>query len=159
MTVSGFVVHDDRVALHWHRKIGGWMPAGGHIEAGEDPVEAVLREVREEFALEAEVLPVASRVRYDGGPTQVEPPYTVLLCRVEPDHEHVDMVYFLRAVSGYPGQSHDPENPIEWVDEQTLVGGTLTLGSCGADVPFAPDIRALALEALSVAARAGTVSR
>ena len=65
LTVSGFVVHEGRVALHWHRKIGAWLPAGGHIEPGEDPVEAALREVREEFALEAAVLSLAPRVAYE----------------------------------------------------------------------------------------------
>ncbi len=154
LTVSGFVVHEGRVSLHWHRKIGAWMPAGGHIEPGEDPVQAVLRETREEFALEAEVLPLAPRVRYEGGPEQLEPPYTVLVCHPEPDHEHVDFVYFLRCVAGYPGRSHDPENPIEWVDLQTLTASdSLPLGRCGTDEPLPPDVRALAIEALRLAAR------
>lgn len=151
LTVSGFVVHKGRVALHWHRKIGKWLPAGGHVEEGEDPVEATLREVREEFGVEAEIMPTSSRVGYTGGPRQIEPPYTILNCLVEADHEHVDMVYFLRLVSGYPGRSHDPENPIEWVDEPTLRSGEISLGGCGVEVEIAPDVRALGLEALRLA--------
>jgi 8-oxo-dGTP pyrophosphatase MutT (NUDIX family) len=156
LTVSGFVVHDGRVALHWHRKIGAWLPAGGHIEPGEDPVEATLREIKEEFAIKAEVIELAPRIHYDGGPAQIEPPFTVLICPVEPGHEHVDMVYFCRLVSGYPGRSHDPENPIVWVDLATLKRGEgLPLSSCGVDIPVRPDVRALAVEAIRLAA-AGT---
>jgi 8-oxo-dGTP pyrophosphatase MutT (NUDIX family) len=150
LTVTGFVVHKGRTALHWHRKVQSWLPAGGHIEPGEDPVQAVLREVREEFGLDAEVVPLAPRVSYAGGPEQLEPPYTILVCPVEPGHEHIDLVYFLRVTGGYPGRSHDPENPIRWVDERTLRedDGLFLAGECGPEVPFAPDVRALGLEAI-----------
>ena len=146
LTVSGFDVHAGRVALHWHRKNRMWLPAGGHIEAGEDPVEATLREVEEEFALKAEVVPLAPRITYNGGPAQIEPPFTILNCPVEPGHVHVDFVYFCRVVSGYPGRSHDPENPIVWLDAATLESGAFDLN--GESVPFPPDVRALGIEAI-----------
>jgi 8-oxo-dGTP pyrophosphatase MutT (NUDIX family) len=150
ITVSGFVVHEDRVALHWHRKIGAWLPAGGHIEPNEDPVQAVLREVLEEFAIEAELLPLARRLDYAGGPAQIEPPVAVLDCWPEPDHGHVDLVYYLRAVSGYPGLSHDPENPIVWLTVADLEHGASETN--GAPVAFPPDVQALAIEAIRLAA-------
>jgi 8-oxo-dGTP pyrophosphatase MutT (NUDIX family) len=152
LTVSGFVVHERRVALHWHRKIGMWLPAGGHIEPGEDPVEATLREIREEFDLEAEVMPGAARVAYEGGPGQLEPPFTILVCHPEPDHEHIDMVYFCSLRSGYPGRSHDPDNPVVWFDAEALEAGSAPYG--GTHVPFPPDVRALALEAIRLSQRA-----
>ena len=39
-TATGFVSHDGRTALHWHR-FGLWLPPGGHVEPNEDPIEAV----------------------------------------------------------------------------------------------------------------------
>ena len=154
MTVSGFVVHEDRVALHWHRKIGKWLPAGGHIEAGEDPVKAVRREVREEFAIEAEILPTARRVDYQGGgPSQIEPPVAILEYEPEPGHFHVDLVYFLRALSGYPGVCHDSENPIHWLDAADLATGAWTQE--GTERTLAPDVQALGLEALHRSVAAG----
>jgi 8-oxo-dGTP pyrophosphatase MutT (NUDIX family) len=150
LTVSGFVVHDGRVALHWHRKNQMWLPAGGHLEPGEDPVEATLREIREEFALDAEIIALAPRVRYNGGPGQIEPPFTILVCHPEPDHEHIDFVYFCRVISGYPGVSHDPENPICWFDTDALATGEAPLQ--GRSVPFPPDVQALALQAIELAA-------
>lgn len=152
ITVSGFAVHAGRVALHWHRKIGAWLPAGGHIEEGEDPVQAVLREVREEFALEAEILPLGRRLSYDGGPDQLEPPVAVLDCWPEPDHGHVDLVYYLRVVSGYPGVCHDPDHPIVWLTAEDLAGGSAP--QHGQQVAFPPDVQALAIDAIRQAAAA-----
>ncbi len=154
LTVSGFVVHEGRVALHWHRKIGAWLPAGGHIEPGEDPLGATLREVREEFGLEAQALPLADRVAYSGGPAQIEPPYTILDCFPEPDHEHIDLVYLLRCLSGYPGRSHDPDNEVVWFDAAMLQAGEARVASTRAAAALPPDVRALALEALRLAALA-----
>ena len=150
LTVSGLVVHEGRVALHWHRKLGAWLPAGGHIEPSEDPVQAVLREVREEFAIEAEVLPLAPRLDYEGGPVQIEPPYAVLDCWPAPDHGHVDLVYILRVVAGYPGRSHDADNAIMWFDAEELAAGSAPVN--GAHVPFPPDVQALGLAAIRLAA-------
>lgn len=38
--------------LHLHKKLGKWLPVGGHIEQGELPDMAALREIKEESALE-----------------------------------------------------------------------------------------------------------
>jgi 8-oxo-dGTP pyrophosphatase MutT (NUDIX family) len=158
LTVSGFVVHDGRVALHWHRRIGAWLPAGGHIEAGEDPVQATLREIAEEFAIEAEVMSLAPRVEYDGGPEQLEPPFTILVCPVDgcgrtADGKavHIDNVYFCRALSGYPGTSYDDENPIVWVDIEALETGAVERD--GVAIDLLPDVQALGIEAIRVSER------
>jgi 8-oxo-dGTP pyrophosphatase MutT (NUDIX family) len=37
-----------------HRKSGLWLPPGGHVEDGEDPRQAVIRETREELGIPAE---------------------------------------------------------------------------------------------------------
>ena len=47
-TVAVFVVHAGRVLLHYHRKLGRWLPPGGHIEDNELPDDAARREVLEE---------------------------------------------------------------------------------------------------------------
>jgi len=150
LTVSGFVVHDGRTALHWHRKNQMWLPAGGHIEAGEDPVEAVLREIAEEYALECEVFPLAPRTPYVDGPAQIEPPYTILNEIIAVDHVHVDFVYFCRVLAGYPGRSHEPDSPIIWFDAEQLAMGSAPLN--GLDTPFVPDVQALGIEAIRLAA-------
>ena len=51
-TATGFVVQGSRTLLHWHKRSQKWLPPGGHIEPDEDPVQAILREIREETGVE-----------------------------------------------------------------------------------------------------------
>jgi 8-oxo-dGTP diphosphatase len=44
---------DGAFLLGDHRKSGLWLPSGGHVEPGEDPVETVRRECVEELGVEA----------------------------------------------------------------------------------------------------------
>ncbi len=58
--VAYFLLCDDRdgsVLLVDHIKAGLWLPAGGHVEPGEHPVETVRREVVEELGVRAVFLP------------------------------------------------------------------------------------------------------
>ena len=58
--VAYFLLRDDQdggVLLVDHIKAGLWLPAGGHVELGEHPVETVGREVAEELGVPAVFLP------------------------------------------------------------------------------------------------------
>jgi 8-oxo-dGTP pyrophosphatase MutT (NUDIX family) len=51
VTGSAIVAGLRGTVLHWHKRAGGWLQPGGHIEPGEAPWEAALRETREETGL------------------------------------------------------------------------------------------------------------
>lgn len=51
VTASAIVVGPRGTVLHRHKRLGLWLQPGGHIDAGETPAQAVLREVREETGL------------------------------------------------------------------------------------------------------------
>lgn len=96
-TVATFVVHDRRVLLLWHRKLRRWLPPGGHIEAGELPDEAAVREVREETGIAAEL--VGERGLPVSTPRQLTRPAGIQLEEIQPGHQHVDLIYFARPVN------------------------------------------------------------
>ena len=146
-TASGYVVHQGRVLLHWHPKVCALLPPGGHIEANEDPVEAVLREIKEETGLEAEVVSrfLPLNVKY---PIQVSPPETIMVEDInDPEigsHQHIDMIYFCQLV--------DPVEKLKdgwhWIDETDLVECIpINKNVVGMAIP-AEDVRTLALRAL-----------
>lgn len=50
-SVAVYARRGDRVLVIEHRRLATWLPIGGEIEAGETPIEAARRELREETAL------------------------------------------------------------------------------------------------------------
>ena len=91
-TVAVFAVWDGRVLLHRHRKLGLWLPPGGHIEEGELPDEAAAREVWEETGLRVEL--VGERREDVTDPVQLHRPAGVQLENIGPGHQHIDLIYF-----------------------------------------------------------------
>jgi 8-oxo-dGTP pyrophosphatase MutT (NUDIX family) len=118
--VAVLVVHDDRVLMHWHRKLGRWLPPGGHVEPNELPDEAAVREVFEETGVRARLLGASDDPEppRPGHPRPLCRPAGVQLEAIAPGHEHVDLVYF---ATGEPATARDG---VGWFDP----AGLATLG-------------------------------
>ena len=149
-TATGFVVRADATLLHWHRRLGQWMPPGGHIEQDEDPVQAVLREIREETGVVAEVIATRAAEGFEY-PEQLPAPYTILVEDIpgpgEP-HKHIDMIYFCRTVDGEEQEPVD-DPTLRWVSEGELQDGTtLEVAGQGEAAAVPEDVRALGLLAI-----------
>ncbi len=149
-TATGFVVEESRTLLHWHRRLQQWMPPGGHIEANEDPVQAVLREIHEETGIAAELIQTGEELPFDY-PEQLPPPYTILVEDIPgPDepHKHIDLIYFCRPRHDAP-REHRDDPTLRWVDEGELRGGQpLDVAGCGVSAPVPQDVRVLAVIAI-----------
>jgi 8-oxo-dGTP pyrophosphatase MutT (NUDIX family) len=100
-TVAVFVVHRQRVLLHYHRQLGKWLPPGGHIEANELPDDAALREVLEETGIRARL--VGARGLPLDEPRQLVVPAGIQVESIYAGHQHVDLVYFARPDPDDPG--------------------------------------------------------
>lgn len=152
-TVSGFVSQGGQTALHWHR-LGLWLPPGGHIEANEDPIQAVRREVLEETGIEVDVLGEVAFAH--AGPPQLPPPVTIGAYNIERDsgastaHQHIDFVYFTKPV---PDACLDlpATDGWVWVDEATLIESTKLAPPEGPPTAIPEDVRRLGLAAIAAA--------
>lgn len=146
-TATGFVVHEGCVALHWHPKVGAWLPPGGHIEQNEDPVEAVLREVLEETDIEVEVVSDPTPLGLDY-PEEVSPPYTIMVEDIQDPvdgfHHHIDMIYFCRPVEASPVLA----DGWQWVSRAELEGREPLSGYSGRVEPPPEDVRRLGMRAI-----------
>ena len=150
-TATGYVTHRGRVLLHWHPKVKAILPPGGHIEAGEDPVTAVLREIQEETGLSAEVIPREPPVEVTY-PRQIPPPETIMVEDIDDpvagSHEHVDLIYFCRLQDRQGDGTEGLRSGWTWVSEGTLSAGASISMDNGMVVTPPEDVRQLALAAL-----------
>jgi len=65
-SVAVYARRGDRVLVIRHRRLETWLPIGGELEAGETPLEAAVRELREETGLVGDFPPLAGAA--DGEP-------------------------------------------------------------------------------------------
>jgi 8-oxo-dGTP pyrophosphatase MutT (NUDIX family) len=121
VTASAIVVSDagDKVALHLHKRLNMWLQPGGHIDAGETPAEAALRESVEETGL-----PV--RHEREGG--------VLFHLDVHPGpkgHTHHDLRYLVRApeVPLQPGEGESPDARWFTWDEALSIADAGLLGA------------------------------
>jgi len=115
-TVTVYVVNDGETLLHEHERLGITIPPGGHIDRGELPHEAGVREVAEETGLDVDLLTDGQRLSASppAGEELPRPRHQMLYdVNVHPDgevgHQHIDFVYFAvaaeRSVDPEPGEA------------------------------------------------------
>jgi 8-oxo-dGTP pyrophosphatase MutT (NUDIX family) len=101
VTGSAIVTGRRGTVLHWHKRIGGWMQPGGHIDAGETPWEAARRETQEETGLQ---------VRHPGG----GPRLLHLDAHPAGSHFHLDLRYLLEAADDEPAPPPGESQQVRW---------------------------------------------
>lgn len=123
-TATAFVIWRGRTLLHQHKKLGLWLPCGGHIEPNELPDEAAVREVLEESGVPVEL--VGERALEVKVPRQLIRPRGVQLETIYEGHEHIDLIYFARPVEGYDGALLEEDSSLGWYNREELAGLELT---------------------------------
>ena len=93
ITASGLVIKDNEVLLIFHPYIKRWFQPGGHVDEGESPIEAAIREVYEETGFVCEL-----------DPENIEPididihEIPANLKKGEDAHFHIDLLYRLKVL-------------------------------------------------------------
>jgi 8-oxo-dGTP pyrophosphatase MutT (NUDIX family) len=93
VTASAIVVGTRGTVLHLHKRLGRWMQPGGHIDPGEEPPDAALREATEELGLDV--------AHPSGGPRLIH----LDVHEAALGHTHLDLRYLLI------GAADDPHPP------------------------------------------------
>jgi 8-oxo-dGTP pyrophosphatase MutT (NUDIX family) len=102
VTASAIVTSRRGVILHRHRRLHRWMQPGGHLEPGEVPQEAVIRECVEETGLAV-----------------AHPPDGAILVHVDvhraaKGHVHLDLRYLLWAPDADPSPAPGESQDVAW---------------------------------------------
>lgn len=137
-TATAFIVDSrKRTLLLWHKRLGRWMPPGGHVDADELPEEAARRECKEETGLDVEIIgdpttPVGLRGAdaqedlFTGNPEEgrmLKKPIAMLLeeipaysVRNEPAHQHMDFLFLARPLDETQTAilNHDEGHEMRW---------------------------------------------
>jgi 8-oxo-dGTP pyrophosphatase MutT (NUDIX family) len=114
-TVALLIVHESKILLVLHRKLGRWLPIGGHIELDEDPEMAALREAREETGLEIELIGERPPTTEPGTRALIAPRF-LDIHRISATHEHIGMIYLARVKSGTLTLAAQEHHDIRWID-------------------------------------------
>ena len=101
ITASGLVIKDGKALLIFHPFIRQWMQPGGHIDAGEEPIQAAIREVFEETGVVCEALnEFLNPIDIDLHEIPANPK------KGEDSHLHIDLLFTLKAVE----EGNSPED-------------------------------------------------
>lgn len=104
-TATTFIVYENKVLLHLHKKLGFWLPVGGHIDRDELPEIAALREIKEESGLDVKLYNPDKQIKM-GDTKQLSRPMHIILENINQFHQHIDFIYYATSKS----DELNPEN-------------------------------------------------
>lgn len=128
VTSSAVVVGPRGVLLHRHKLLGIWLQPGGHIDAGEAPWQAAVRETLEETGIPA--------AHPEDGPRLVH----VDVHAAPRGHTHLDARYLLHAGDVAPAPPPGESPAVRWFPwaEAVAVADAGLVGALRALAPRAP---------------------
>lgn len=118
-TATAYIIEEDKTLLIFHRKLGKWLPPGGHMDPNETPPEAAVREAFEETGLEVEVIKQENIWIDRWNAKSFERPFLCLLEEIpehngKPAHQHIDFVYVTRPIGGTLTHNKEETHEIRW---------------------------------------------
>lgn len=102
VTASAIIVGRRGVVLHRHRRLHRWMQPGGHIDPGETPAEAALRESVEETGLVLSHPPTGAELLH----VDVHP--------AARGHTHLDVRFLLWSQDADPAPGPAESQEVAW---------------------------------------------
>ncbi|WP_195573418.1 NUDIX domain-containing protein [Clostridium paraputrificum] len=139
ITSSVYVVYDNKVLLHRHKKYNTLFPLGGKMSEKEVPHQTAVREVYEESGLEVEIYNRDSELDL-GRVIQLHSPMHTLLENVGHEVENIDFIYFARAFSNEVRPQKGESKELYWFTKDEVESNDT----------IKPHVKVMALDALRI---------
>ncbi|MBU0618724.1 NUDIX domain-containing protein [Patescibacteria group bacterium] len=141
-TATTVIIYKNKVLLHLHKKLGIWLPVGGHIDRDELPQEAALREIKEEAGLDVELYSADKKIDF-GNAKQLMRPVHIILEDINEFHQHIDFIYYANANTFRLNPEDGEVSDLKWFTEDELE-----------KVKMPVNVKELSLEALRILGKA-----
>ncbi len=117
-TASAFIFHptEDKVCLHFHKKLNSWLQPGGHIELNEDPHEAIVHELQEETGLQAKdytIIELTEQPKPRGAKT-IPLPFNINVHPFDDKHKHIDFSFLVQSKTDTLKPAEGESKQIGW---------------------------------------------
>ena len=120
--VEVFIVYKDKILLRMHDKYKIWLSVGGHIESDEDPIQAAIREAKEEVGLEIKIIDNRLLPNDESDYKMLITPRYLGSHYVNDIHKHTIFVYFAKSNTNKITDSISEHERTEtrWVTKEEL---------------------------------------
>jgi 8-oxo-dGTP pyrophosphatase MutT (NUDIX family) len=119
--VAGYIFNKGKVLLIKHKKLGLWLPVGGHIDENETPDAALLREIKEETNLDARILGNNGISPEGNVKKNLAVPFHANVHSVG-DHDHCCFFYLCKALNPKKLKINNELDDFRWVYKAELSG-------------------------------------
>ena len=110
-TASVYIVFENKVLFHQHKKLDMLLPPGGHIDRDELPIEAAYREVKEECGVDIEIK-TNNLEQFSDNSYETSTGEFCNVHFVNPHHQHIDFVFIATALTQHI--KPQPKESKEW---------------------------------------------
>ena len=117
--VAGYIFDNNDVLLIKHKKLGLWLPVGGHINRNETPDEALLREIKEETNLNVKILSQNNISQEGNVKKNIPVPFHANVHSVG-NHDHCCFFYLCKALNPAKLRINNELDGFRWFSRKEL---------------------------------------